>query len=643
MDTNSMAMADLLGDGGTLVIPDMQRDFCWGADKTTVMAQGILRLYTARRSYALGLLYGFEHPAGSRRIHVIDGQQRLTVMYLMLGMLYRRVPSPWLKDLLANPADGEPTLVYQARREALYFISDLVAHFFLDRDGRLSMLEQSPWYYAGYDADTTVRSIVEAIRGIDAVFEGAEGLDFDDFARFLARKVTFIYCSLPDSCAAQRMFITINTTGQPLTAAQSLRAQTIAADPSRSQAIGRLWNEMEDFFWAAGASIDRFITLWPERGIDRIYSRFVAYRRLASAIGTLPTDYPTVPCVAFAMRWPDAADSDLSRIWRFFSNVARYQRPGKNEDELACKLVEAMRSPDALSLLDVGRAHERFVNDEEREKLSLIRHNLPRRAEAEAVLARGEAHPLLNGRMSRLIDWGKGDIDAIGAYVDAIYRIWGDDIDCRDDLDSVRRALLSIGHHGYPIVRRGDTVLSLCWNDYDWQRLMLLSPGAVRQLIDNPGTRRVDKTHPYYELINNPALMANCRKRRIQRPCEAFIGIYDLALGRTRWLVDQIELPQPRGWSQIRAYGARCIYADHLSLNAALDIYYLPQTEQGARYRVELFTRPDSAKPRVNLAPVSSLLGDGARLDRARGRYVCFFPAASAALKAAARVFSALA
>lgn len=643
MDTSSiatrrMALADLLSGSASLVIPDMQRDFCWGADKTAVLVEGIMRLYADRRPYVLGLLYGFEQPADSRQIHIIDGQQRLTVMYLMLGMLYRRTPRPWLKELLVSPSDGEPKLVYQARREALYFISDLVAHFFLDRDGRLSMLEQSRWFYASYNADTTVRSLIGAIRSIDTVFDAAEGIDFDDFAHFLAHSVTFLYCSLPDAPTAERMFITINTTGEPLTPAQRLRAQTIAADPSRDVAIGHIWNEMEDFFWGTGeATIDDFVALWPGADIDELHSRFRAYTRLASAIGLQPKDYPTVPCVAFAMRWPEAGDADLRRIWRFFSNVARYQRPGKNEDELASKLVAAMPSPDILSILDLGRAHERYANDEEREKLSLIRANPPRRHEAEAVLALGEDHPMLNGRMARLIDWGKGDIDAIRAYVDAIYRIWGTDIDCNESLDPVRRSLLCIGHRGYPIVRRGDSVLSLCWNDYDWQRLMLLSPGAVRQLIDNPGERRVDKNHPYYELIINPALLANCRKRRLQRPCEAFIGIYDLSLGRTRWLVDQIEMPQPQGWSQIRAYGTRCLYTDHLRLNAVLDLYYQP-TERSP-YRVELFARPDSAKPPVNLKPLAHLLGNNAKYDHARNRFVAYFPTAAAALRACARLF----
>lgn len=634
-------MSDLLSGDASLVIPDMQRDFCWGADNTSVLVEGIMRLYAERRPYALGLLYGFEQPAGSRQIHVIDGQQRLTVMYLMLGMLYRRTPQPWLKSLLISPSDGEPKLVYQARREALYFISDLVAHFFLNRDGRLSLLEQGRWYYASYNADTTVRSLIGAIRSIDAVFDAADGIDFDDFAHFLAHNIEFLYCSLPDAPTAERMFITINTTGQPLTAAQRLRAQSIAADPARAVAIGRIWNEIEDFFWTNGpTSIDGFVALWPGTGIDSLYERFRAYSRLASAIGIAPTDYPTVPCVAFALRWPDAGEADLRRIWRFFSNVARYQRPGKNEDELACKLVEAMPSPDILSILDVGRAHERYANDEERAKLHLIKANLPRRAEAEAVLALGEDHPMLNGRMARLIDWGKGDIEAIRAYVDAIWRIWGADIDCNESLDPVRRALLCIGHRGYPIVRRGDSVLSLCWNDYDWQRLMLLSPGAVRQLIDNPGERRVDKSHPYYELIINPALMANCRKRRLQRPCEAFIGIYDLSLGRTRWLVDQIEMPQPQGWSQIRAYGTRCLYTDHLRLNAVLDLYYQP--DERSRYRVELFARPDSAKPSVNLKPLVHILSNNAKYAHARNRFVAYFPTATAALAAASRLFSAL-
>lgn len=666
MDTseaNTYTLSELFGGEVSLVIPDMQRDYCWGSGddedvsdsrishfplslgQASSFVAGIVYLYYVSRPYVLGVLYGYRDAADPSRMYLIEGQQPVTTMYLLLGMLYRRTPTAALRSLLISDYalidDRQPTLEYQARSEAQYFLSDLVTRFFLDRDGRLSQLENSTWYYASYATDPTVQSFIKAIRLIDRVLEQAAARwpdwDWETFGRFVANDLRFVFCDLGDRIRAERMFITLNTGSEPLTYAQNMRALSIAwqhDDPDTA----RKWNDMEDWFWThpvEGYGLDDFLRFYmsglghvSQFEFDGLYGMFVNFKRVFDIVVDSKWCYiPVEPdalgfvlrgALAYAERWGGQAGSDdISAVWEFFANITRYTRPSATDDDDAAALMEHMPEPALVSLLRVKRASQRLLNPEERTKLDFIRQHDSQRAYVERLLWRAQAHPMLNGKVSAVLGWCSGEdpVSALEHYIDAIYAIWRGDLNMDRSLDLVRRALLTVRHHDYPIVRRGDTVLSLCWNDYDWQRLMVSSPGLIRQLIDRCEDFRPDRlsdcfgrmidrfsdrAYPYYFLIKQGDLLQECRKRQLLRPCNAFVGFYDYGCAYVRWFVEQQELPValPQ-WRTWRAYGARCLYTDHADYGIAVDLHYIP--EEKKKYRIEIFKRSDGAKERIDL------------------------------------------
>lgn len=696
----SFTLTDLLGGAITLVIPDMQRDYDWDGEKAAAFVAGLAGLFQRQHpadkgKVTLGLIYGYSDSDDNDHVSIIDGHQRMVTLFLLLGMLYRRVQKPWLRSLLISDEslddDFVPRIIYQSKREAFYFISDLTLRFFLDRQGRLSKLEQSDWYCKAYDSDLTVQSFIGALRSIDAVLERQSQLpswDFEAFARFVARKMAIVYCDLGDRSDAEQMFITINTTGQPLTLPQLLRSLTLAVEADVTTAA-KHWNEMEDWAWrhrpadadTSDQVLTDFLMMMAEAkrlagdGADahlsaaasiasmnftKLFAAFKAYARVVQCVGSMPSEwkYPAMimlPGMAYALRFRGkASDAQLARFCRFLSNICRYQRPAANGSDtlLAIKMAQSMPTPDILSLLEVKRISDRLLNAEERAKLQFVAAHREVRREAEQLIARAEDHPMLNGRASRLLAWCEKSADRLerlSYYIKRIYEVWGTDIDKRIDLDPVRRALLALRHQDYPMPRRGNNMYSLCWHDYDWQRLMLNSPGIVRLLIDrldNSSLKEIaakftDRRYPYLVLIKDRELLANSRKRLVMRPCPPFMGVYDMSLGRLRWLVEQQELSvDPQEWTPVRAYGSRCLYADHLRLDVAVDLYYTPDDKQP--YRVEIFNRPDAnpdKRMRFDLKPIASSLGK-ARFDRRKGRFAAYYPTASAALAAIARIQS---
>ncbi len=667
MDTNSRqgingtyTLRQLLGENITIVIPDMQRDYCWGADgeggKVEPFMKSLLRLYQTGHTYSLGLLYGYESSKVSQHIHIIDGQQRITTLYLLLGMLYRRTSREDLRRMLISDYeltdDREPRLLYEARSETMYFMSELVTHFFLNRDGRLSQLEKSAWYCSAYATDPTSQNFIRAIRKIDQAIECVchdQGWDFDDFADFVIDRLVFFHHDLGGRAAAEEMFVTINTTGEPLTQPQQIKALL----PDEEGALEE-WEEMERWAWqnrpgregllpaTSDERMNTLINIWEkytgknQREIPEnphsLYKLYQSYRTLCTCQPELmdkkaenATDmFVILPAVRFIKRWElTAEDKDtIKDFTNLLSNVACYQRlsPSGADTETACKMVDRMSSADILSLLELPQnIAPKILSEEELSKLRVIADNIDERKQVRGLLRKGERHPLLSGKLQKVISWSidktthRADLRKLSRYIELVYELWGKAIDKRPELDTLRRAMLTLRHEGYPMQRRADSTLSLCWHEYEWQKLMTLSPGVVRQLLDRVAENKRhpqetlrkmtgkfdDRAYPYSFLIVSDNLISRCLHRSLLRYCDPFIGYYteyDTGGGTkpvTQWLIEgrPIKIDLTR-WTAPRPYGTLCLYTDHRRLNVAVDIHYVP--DQGKSYRIEVFSRGDN-------------------------------------------------
>lgn len=681
----TLTLRRMLDGDLSLIIPDMQRDYCWDRGRVEALTAQLADLFMSGCSVTIGLLYGYEYPIGSHRLMLIDGQQRITTLYLLLGMLYRRTPEPWLRRLLISDYelsdDCQPRLVYQVRNEAMYFMSDLVTNFFLNRDGRLSLIRRSHWYFASYDSDPTVTAVLTAIQAIDDVLERASirnGWNFSEFAKYVADKLLFIYHNLDTREQAERMFITINTTGEPLTRAQLIKTE-LYLHASDKEGFVEKWNAFEQWCWThrySSADVrhpdtgddmqERVISLWEarckaigkpvayeSRALDSICGFLDLYNHLVSEVPEaldISPDRPDhlfvlLPCIEYLARW----GSGVVPLWHMLSNITRYRRMNSNgsDTEMAIKLIKTMPADDIVSFLDVKGNYDRVLTPEETGKLRLLLSSGNQYREMEAIIRRGEAHPLLHGCVMGVAEWCRKkedksvDIAAFRHYIDRIYEIWPGDIDCNPRLDLVRRALLTLRHNAYPMARRSATSLSLAWHDYDWQRLMATAPGLIRQLIDRIGRsgsakgaminlceRFSDRSYEWAFLISQREVMAMCAHRMLMQPCPQFIGMHVAGSdGDTRWYVGQNLLkPDLKQFSNIHPYGSRCIYTDHRTLNLAVDIYWEPDSRHP--FRLEIFSRTDDdrrLRAKCDIREIAAQAALSLNYDRTRKRHFAIF------------------
>ena len=270
MDNNFISgeeynLKDIFGGQVKIVIPDLQRDYCWGLETydrnkkrqgelVTQFVRRLIEEYNLEQNdfMSLGLLYGYESPKG--QIQLCDGQQRLTTLYLLLGVLNRMVSNDELPSLLMSDFektdDQEPQLLYAIRESTLYFLSDLTYHYFLDKEN--IEITNTDWYYSEYEQDASIQAIIGAVNRIEKILgEQQEYIDLNQFSKFVINNLRFVYFDMGDRQHGEETFVVINTTGEPLTATENLKPMLIGniIDKDEQKQRSDEWEEREEWFW----------------------------------------------------------------------------------------------------------------------------------------------------------------------------------------------------------------------------------------------------------------------------------------------------------------------------------------------------------------------------------------------------------
>jgi uncharacterized protein with ParB-like and HNH nuclease domain len=250
-----------------IIIPDLQRDYCWGdkawdkdkkehTELVTTFVKNLIDLFNKNKNdeITLGLLYGYEEL--KHHIQLCDGQQRITTLFLLLGMLNRKVGDNIFKEHLISAyeldeGDKEPYLQYAIRESTLYFLSDLVCEFFLNnKDIPTADIKNQKWYFEEYELDASIQSMIAAIKKIEKILSEQQ-LDYKEFGNFILQNLKMIYYDMKTREQGEKTFVVINTTGEPLTATENLKPILIGhiSDEEKREQYSEAWEEREEWFW----------------------------------------------------------------------------------------------------------------------------------------------------------------------------------------------------------------------------------------------------------------------------------------------------------------------------------------------------------------------------------------------------------
>ncbi|MFE3869019.1 DUF262 domain-containing protein [Flavobacterium sp. LS2P90] len=245
-----------------IIIPDFQRDYCWGdkshGDKKIEIVSAFLDTLIEEHKKGettLGKIDVYENPTD--HIYLTDGQQRLTTLYFIIGMLCKKVRNEELNSKLKqcliskqeeSHDDKEPYLQYAIRESSLFFLRDLVNDFFIiNKEIAVEAIGKLPWYFKEYDLDPTIISMINALQIIERKLKETDNFKLDEFADFIINKVKIQYYDVQDRKHGEERFVIINTTGKNLSVSENIKP--ILLGNIDDDIYSKQWEDRENFFW----------------------------------------------------------------------------------------------------------------------------------------------------------------------------------------------------------------------------------------------------------------------------------------------------------------------------------------------------------------------------------------------------------
>ena len=307
------SLSDLLCEDNKIVIPDLQRDYCWGRDAwiktekrfSDLVSSFVERLFdlysetSGRGMQTLGLIYGYEQP--KCHIQICDGQQRLTTLFLLLGYVNvkaGRIFSDYLMSKEEREDDFEPHLQYSVRESTLYFLSDLTKEVFVEGgtslDGILKAYRHESgqmfpkWYFGEYELDASIQNMLAALDSIDHVANEKSFNEWKEFGDFLLKNLQFLYYDMGTRSRGDETYVVINTTGEPLSPTENIKPIVIGRieDAQDKKKCSDEWEEREDWFWknrgdhkTSDINVYRFLVWYWQIGLlqERAWKDKVSY------------------------------------------------------------------------------------------------------------------------------------------------------------------------------------------------------------------------------------------------------------------------------------------------------------------------------------------------------------------------------
>ena len=201
------------------VIPRYQRAYAW-EDKEIV--QLIDDINDSTGDYYIGSLVVAKVKDKVETYEVVDGQQRLTTLYLLLHYLKSQVG-----------AVGK-TLSFDCRPDSNYTLTHIEA--LLSDEKRLAD-----------DEDRIEQSIRNGLKVIRQKFETGDGIQKDDFLERL-RRVILYRIEVPEHTDLNRYFEIMNTRGEQLEQHDILKAQLMGYLPNQKEQefFSRVWSACSD-------------------------------------------------------------------------------------------------------------------------------------------------------------------------------------------------------------------------------------------------------------------------------------------------------------------------------------------------------------------------------------------------------------
>lgn len=254
-----------------IIIPELQRDYVWKNINVRRFLDSIKDNYTRMTELSLdikspdkfldgsiesilreeyrrlrfntrvGFIYAYHDISLPGQYYLIDGQQRITTLYLLA--LYRQFDADLFRKKYFR--NGSLKVDYKIREAAHSFMTGFT-DFELTKKDAGEKFRDSPDYYRDYAKDVTVQSVYSNY--YDVIVPAIQNINAEDFADYVEHYVEFNYFDTSRSEQGERLYIYMNSRGETLTD-QELIKSVIVSRSEHKLAAGELWEKWQNFFW----------------------------------------------------------------------------------------------------------------------------------------------------------------------------------------------------------------------------------------------------------------------------------------------------------------------------------------------------------------------------------------------------------
>lgn len=223
-------------------IPIIQRDYAQGRETALEVRDTFLNaLYSyldeGKSNRDLDFIYGSLIDACDEiDLTILDGQQRLTTLFLLHWYLYQISDNTEKKEDYKNALfkEGQSMFSYETRSSSSEFcdammnseinINDLLDS---DEDKKSSLsrrIKNSSWFYLSWEFDPTIKSMLNMIDSIDKLFKGKQKF-FEKLIDLENPVITFLFLNLKDFKLTDDLYIKMNSRGKPLSPFENFKAK----------------------------------------------------------------------------------------------------------------------------------------------------------------------------------------------------------------------------------------------------------------------------------------------------------------------------------------------------------------------------------------------------------------------------------
>lgn len=232
--TDKFNFAKLLGDYNQIIIPIIQRDYAQGREekKAKESLDSFLKELKnffdkeGEGEYNFNFIYGVEGEEQSKNLYIIDGQQRLTLLFLLHLFLLKN--NKVSQDELKKLQDELKKFTYQTRDTSKRFIENLVDNFNellkrveekdKEKEAIKDTIKNQGWYQYEFNFDPTIKSMIEVISRI------ITELELSKITKDKLDNITFQFLSV-NKVNHEDLYIKMNARGRSLTDFENFKNQ----------------------------------------------------------------------------------------------------------------------------------------------------------------------------------------------------------------------------------------------------------------------------------------------------------------------------------------------------------------------------------------------------------------------------------